>query len=179
MSIPTGSRHHPPVAELPVTMAVRALRAAGVSYVPHPYDWKEKGAEAGAAALGLELGRVFKTLIFEDESRRPLVVVMDGAHDVSTKNLARALGVKKIAPVEVPKAERLSGYRVGGISPLGLRTPMPAVVHCAALDWPTIFVNGGHRGFLVELAPEALVGLLDAKVLDVAAPRGAAQSGGR
>lgn len=156
------------MSEAPVTMAVRFLREHGVSYEPHVFRWEKKGAKASAEVLGVDPGIVVKTLVFETEKKVPLVVLMDGDHEVSTKGLARAIGVKLVVPADPKRAEQLTGYQVGGISPFGQRTPMPFYMQRTVLDLPLVYVNGGKRGFLVSLPPDEIRRLLDATVLDVA-----------
>lgn len=121
-----------------------------------------------ARELGVDEHKVIKTLVMEDERKRPLVVLMHGDREVSTKNLARALGVKQIEPCDPATADKLSGYEVGGTSPLGTRKKMPVYIERTVMDLKEIFLNGGSRGFLVSLDPQALVPLLDPTLVDVA-----------
>lgn len=145
----------------PMTPAVRALRLAGVAFTEHPYTYVERGGTlAFAAEFGVDEHIVIKTLIMEDEAKRPLVVLMHGDREVSTKELARTLGVKSVRPCPPETAERHSGYMVGGTSPLGLRKPMPIYVEETILDLPGIYINGGKRGFLVGLDPKDLARVL-------------------
>lgn len=145
----------------PVTAAIRVLRQAGVSFGEHPYQYEEKGGTAvSARELGVDEHSVIKTLIMEDESKAPLVVLMHGDLQVSTKELARAIGVKSVAPCAPDTANRHSGYMVGGTSPFGTRKQMPVYVEKSILDLPLIYINGGSRGFLVSLSPEELVRVL-------------------
>ena len=153
----------------PVTMAVRALRAAGVAFVPYQYPWEPHGGTAASARhLGVDEHLVIKTLIFEDERRRPLCVLMHGDREVSAKNLARQLGVKSTAPCAPAVADKHSGYQVGGTSPFGLRTRMPIYCERTIADLPTLYINGGQRGFLVQLAPAELLRVLAPTLVDVA-----------
>jgi len=145
----------------PVTAAIRVLRQAGVSFGEHPYQYEEKGGTAvSARELGVDEHCVIKTLIMEDETRAPLVVLMHGDLQVSTKELARAIGVKSVAPCAPDTANRHSGYLVGGTSPFGTRKEMPVYVEESILDLPLIYINGGSRGFLVSMPPSELVRVL-------------------
>jgi Cys-tRNA(Pro) deacylase len=153
----------------PVTLAIRALRAAAVPFTPHVYDWEPHGGTAAsAAALGVDEHLVIKTLIFEDEARRPLCILMHGDREVSSKNLARALGVKQVAPCAPATADRHSGYQIGGTSPFGLRRAMPIYLQRTIAELPLIYINGGARGFLVALAPTDLIRVLRPTLVDVA-----------
>lgn len=153
----------------PVTMAIRALRAGGVAFAPHLYDWEPHGGtRASAAALGADEHTVIKTLIFEDEARRPLCVLMHGDREVSAKGLARAIGCKSVAPCAPAVADRHSGYQVGGTSPFGLRRAMPIYMQRTILELPSIFINGGARGFLVSLDPREAQRLLQPILVDAA-----------
>lgn len=153
----------------PTTAAVRALRSAGVDYTPHLYDYSPRGGTAAsAAALGVDEHAVVKTLVFRDDAGAPLIVLMHGDREVSAKALARQLGARTIAPCEPGEAQRHSGYQVGGTSPFGLRKPIPIYVERTVLALPRVFVNGGKRGFLVELAPATFVSVLGASPVDAA-----------
>lgn len=155
----------------PATPAVRALRAAGVSFSEHPYAYVERGGTAAfAAAAGVDEHAVVKTLVMEDEARRPLVILMHGDREVSTKELARTLGVKSVHPCAPETAERHSGYQVGGTSPFGLRKPLPVYVEESILALPVVYINGGKRGFIVGLAPADLVRVLRPTPVRVAIP---------
>lgn len=146
---------------MPSTPAVLALRAARVDFTPHFYDYEERGGTAvSARKLGVDEHAVIKTLVMQDEDAKPCIVLMHGDREVSTKALARTLGVKKIEPCRPEVAERHTGYRVGGTSPFGTRRRMPVYVESTVLELPGIYINGGSRGFLVGLAPQALVDLL-------------------
>lgn len=155
--------------KLPVTAAVRVLREHGVAFTSHPYAYEERGGtEVSARELGVDEHAVVKTLVMEDDARRPLVVLMHGDRAVSTKALARHLGVKTIAPCAPAVADRHSGYQVGGTSPFGTRRAMPVYVERSILDLPRIYINGGRRGYLVGIAPADLVRVLQPTVVDVA-----------
>ncbi|MBJ6752524.1 Cys-tRNA(Pro) deacylase [Geomonas anaerohicana] len=141
----------------PVTAAIRVLRQAGVTFGEHPYHYEEKGGTAvSARELGVDEHSVIKTLIMEDDTRAPLVVLMHGDLQVSTKELARAIGVKSVAPCTPDTANRHSGYMVGGTSPFGTRKQMPVYIEESILALPLIYINGGSRGFLVSLPPSEL-----------------------
>jgi len=156
-------------AKHPITMAIRALRAADVAFVPHTYAWEAHGGTAASAsALGVDEHQVVKTLIFEDEARRPLCILMHGDREVSTKNLARQIGAKQVQPCAPAVADKHSGYQVGGTSPFGLRHAMPIYVERTIPELPRIYINGGARGFLVEIDPRELVRVLAPTAVDVA-----------
>jgi Cys-tRNA(Pro) deacylase len=155
----------------PATPAVRVLRQAGVAFTEHPYIYVEHGGTAAfAAQAGVDEHAVVKTLIMEDDAKKPLVVLMHGDREVSTKELARILGVKTVHPCAPETAERHSGYMVGGTSPFGLRKPMTVFVEASVLDIPRIYINGGKRGFIVGLEPKDLVRLLEPTPVRVAVP---------
>jgi Cys-tRNA(Pro) deacylase len=157
------SRH---VSETPAT---QFLKRHKVAYTEHSYDYVEHGgAPEAARQMNLDPHAVVKTLIMEDEAGRPLVVVMHGDREVSTKNLARQAGLKKIAPCHPDVAQRHSGYQVGGTSPFGTRKAMPVWVEATVLDCPQVYINGGRRGYLLGIAPGVLVDLLGAKPVSVA-----------
>ena len=150
-------------------MAVRALRRAGVAFEPRLYAWQPRGGtRASAELLGVAEHAVIKTLIFEDDDRRPLCILMHGDREVSTKNLARAIGAKTVAPCTPEVADRHSGYQVGGTSPFGLRRAMPIYVERTILELPRIYVNGGARGFLVAIDPKDAERVLAPTLVDVA-----------
>jgi Cys-tRNA(Pro) deacylase len=150
-------------------MAVRTLRAAGVPFEPHVYPWQPGGGtRASAEHLGVDEHEVVKTLIFEDDRRQPLCILMHGDREVSTKNLARAIGVKTTAPCTPEVADRHSGYQVGGTSPFGLRRAMPVYMQQTILDLPRIYINGGARGFLIAVDPADAQRVLAPVLVDVA-----------
>jgi Cys-tRNA(Pro) deacylase len=156
------------MAAAPVTPAVRALRAAGIAYTEHLYRYEDKGGtRVSARELGVDEHAVVKTIVFEDDAKAPLIVLMHGDLEISTKNLARLLGRKAIVPCRPETAEKHTGYRVGGTSPFGTRKSIPVYVERTILDLPRIYLNGGHRGFLVGLDPEALVRVLGAQPVEV------------
>ena len=146
------------------TPATAFLRANGVAFTEHPYEYLEHGgAQHSAKVLGLDPFTVVKTLIMEDEKARPLVVLMHGNRKVSTKNLARQIGAKSVEPCKPEVANRHSGYLVGGTSPFGTRRQMPVYVEESILALPRIAINGGRRGYLVGIAPQECVRLLAAQ----------------
>ena len=157
------------MAKHPVTMAIRALRAGGVVFEPHLYAWEAHGGtSASAAALGVDEHAVIKTLIFEDDRKQPLCVLMHGDHEVSSKQLARVVGAKTVGPCAPEVADRHSGYQVGGTSPFGLRRAMPIYMQRTILELPRIYINGGARGFLVAIDPREAERLLQPTLVDVA-----------
>lgn len=159
-------------SRLPSTPALRLLRRAGVAFEVLTYDYVARGgARASSEALGIPLHQVCKTLVFEDESRSPLVVVMHGDLEVSARSLARAMKCKSVRPCAPDVAERHSGYRVGGTSPFGTRRAMPTFVEKTVLDLDAMVVNAGARGVLVRIAPAVLSKLKEVTPVSVARPR--------
>jgi Cys-tRNA(Pro) deacylase len=151
------------------TQATAWLRRAGIAFTEHVYDYVDHGGTAESARqLGVEEHAVVKTLVMQDERAQPLLVLMHGDKQVSTKNLARAIGVKAVQACTPETAQRHSGYLVGGTSPFGLKKPMPVFVEQSVLALPGIFINGGRRGFLVGIAPDVLTRLLGAKPVQCA-----------
>lgn len=154
---------------MPSTPAVLALRKAGVTFTPHFYEYEEKGGTAvSSRELGVDEHAVVKTLVMEDDKKAPLMVLMHGDRKVSTKALARQIGVKSVEPCAPEVAQRHSGYRVGGTSPFGTRKPMPVYVEQSVLALPAIYINGGSRGFLVCIDPAVLTRVLAARPVEVA-----------
>ncbi|MBC7974993.1 MAG: aminoacyl-tRNA deacylase [Myxococcales bacterium] len=150
-------------------MAIRALRAAGVAFVPHLYPWQPHGGTRGSSvALGVDEHAVIKTLIFETERAEPLCILMHGDREVSAKQLARVIGTKTVAPCAPEVADRHSGYQVGGTSPFGLRRAMPIYLQTTIVELPRIYINGGARGFLVEIDPREVARVLTPVMVDVA-----------
>jgi len=146
------------------TPATQLLRRARVDYTEHPYDYVEHGGTAESARqLGVPEHVVVKTLVMQDDKAQPLIVLMHGDCQVSTKSLAREIGVKSVEPCSPEAAQRHSGYLVGGTSPFGTRKAMPVYVEGSVLELPRILINGGRRGFLVGVAPSVLVSLLAAR----------------
>jgi Cys-tRNA(Pro) deacylase len=146
------------------TPATALLKAHGVPFTEHPYDYVEHGgAQHSAQVLGLDPFTVVKTLVMEDEKARPLLVLMHGNRTVSTKNLARQIGAKAVQPCKPEVANRHSGYLVGGTSPFGTRKQMPVYIEETILALPAIVINGVRRGYLVGITPDVCVRLLGAK----------------
>ena len=151
-------------------MAVRALRAGGVAFEPHLYSWEPRGGtRASSQALGVDEHAVIKTLIFEDDAKQPLCVLMHGDREVSAKQLARIVGAKTVGPCAPDVADRHSGYQVGGTSPFGTRRTMPVYMERSIATLPYVYVNGGRRGYLVGMAPADLVRVLKPTLVDVTA----------
>jgi Cys-tRNA(Pro) deacylase len=158
-----ATRH---VSETPATAM---LRARGVDFSEHAYDYVEHGGTAESARqLGLDEHAVVKTLVMQDEAGKPLIVLMHGDCKVSTKNLARQAARKTITPCEPAVAQRHTGFQVGGTSPFGVRKPMPVYVEQTVLELPRLFINGGRRGYLVGIAPQVLIDLLKATAVNCA-----------
>ena len=145
----------------PVTAAVRQLRAEKVDFGDHPYTYEEKGGTAvSARELGLDEHCVIKTLVMEDEHKNPLIVLMHGDLQVSTRELARVMGVKQVGPCPADTAQRHSGYLVGGTSPFGMRRQMTVYMEESISRLDKIYINGGKRGYLVSMAPGELIRVL-------------------
>ena len=156
-------------AHVSETPATQFLRRHGVAFTEHVYAYVERGGTAESSRqLGVPEAEVVKTLVMQDERGQPLIVLMHGDKQVSTKNLARALGVKSVEPCAPEVAQRHSGYQVGGTSPFGLKKAMPVVVEATVLALPRICINGGRRGYLVGIAPQVLADLLGAKPVSCA-----------
>jgi Cys-tRNA(Pro) deacylase len=154
------------ISETPATAFLKANR---VAFTEHPYEYLEHGgAQHSAQVLGFDPFSVVKTLVMEDEKGKPLIVLMHGNRTVSTKNLARQIGVKSVAPCKPEVADRHSGYLVGGTSPFATRKQMPVYIEETILALPRIVINGGRRGYLVGLDPQECVRLLDAKPVNCA-----------
>ncbi len=165
----------PPV---PVTPAVRALRAAGVAFIPHVYAYVERGGTRHSAeALNVPEHSVVKTLCMEARGKgtapEPLLVLMHGDREVSTRELARQIGAREVSPASVAAVEKHTGYVPGGVSPFGTRKALPVYVEASVLELPSFFVNGGKRGFLVEITPDELVRVVAPTPVRVAVERGA------
>lgn len=146
------------------TPATQWLRQAGIVFTEHPYDYVDHGGTAESARqLGLDEHHVVKTLVMQDERAEPLVVLMHGDRQVSTKNLAREIGRKSVEPCKPEVAQRHSGYLVGGTSPFGTKKALPVYVEASVLELPRVWINGGRRGYLVGIEPSVLTGALGAK----------------
>ncbi|AJX32394.1 Cys-tRNA(Pro) deacylase [Burkholderia oklahomensis] len=151
------------------TPATQFLRRHGVAFGEHVYDYVDHGGTSESARqLGIDEHVVVKTLVMEDEHAKPLIILMHGDRTVSTKNLARQIGAKRVEPCKPEVANRHSGYLVGGTSPFGTKKAMPVYVESTILDLPSIYLNGGRRGYLVSVAPAALTTLLDARPVQCA-----------
>lgn len=155
--------------DYPVTQAIRVLREKKVAFEPHVFDYVEKGGtKQSSEVLGVDEHCVVKTLVFETDAKKPLIVLMHGDAQVSTKNLARHLGVKSVAPVAPEKALKLTGYMVGGTSPFGTKTMMPVYTEKTIFDLEKIYINGGKRGFLVSIKPKVLKDVLKVEEVEIA-----------
>jgi Cys-tRNA(Pro) deacylase len=155
--------------DYPITQAVRFLRDKKIAFEPRLYDYEEKGGtRRSSEQLGVDEHSVIKTLVMEDESRKAFIVLMHGDYEVSTKQLARILGVKSVRPCDVNAAQKHTGYVVGGTSPFGTKTKLPVYAEKSIFDLPKIYINGGKRGFLVEINPQDLRAALNATEVEVA-----------
>jgi len=153
----------------PMTQAIRVLKQHKIKFVPKPYNYEEKGGtKVSARELGVDEYNVIKTLVMEDDKQQPLIILMHGSCEVSLKHLARQLKVKQISPCAPEKADRLTGYQTGGISPFGTRQELPVYVEESILTLEKICINGGKRGLLVEIEPQALVKILNPTKVSVA-----------
>jgi Cys-tRNA(Pro) deacylase len=151
------------------TPATQFLRRNKVEFGEHPYEYVEHGGtEESARQLGVDEHSVVKTLVMEDEHAKPLIVLMHGDRTVSTKNLARQIGAKRVEPCKPEVANRHSGFLIGGTSPFGTKKAMPVYVEASVLDLDRIYLNGGRRGYLVSIAPSVLTGLLNARPVQCA-----------
>lgn len=152
----------------PITPAIRFLREHQIDFTPHLYDYVEHGGTAHSAeCLGVEEHAVIKTIVLQNENKQGLIVLMHGDKHISTRNLARQLNMKHIEPTNPNQANKWTGYLVGGTSPFGTKTRLPVYVEHTILSLPTIYINGGKRGFLVAIAPTALQSL-NPQLVDVA-----------
>jgi Cys-tRNA(Pro) deacylase len=154
----------------PITPAIRVLREHKVEFTPHVFEYVEKGGtKHSSEILGVDEHAVIKTLIFETNEKKTLIVLMHGDFQVSTKNLARLMKVKTVAPVVPEKANNLTGYLVGGTSPFGVKTRMPVYIESSIFELEKIYINGGKRGFLIEITPSVLENILMPERVEVAA----------
>ena len=152
----------------PITPAIRVLREKKIEFEPHVFEYVEKGGtKHSAEVLKADEHLIIKTLVFETNEKKPLIVLMHGDLQVSTKELARHLKVKSVAPVAPEKAQRLTGCLVGGTSPFGVKTTMPIYVEKTIFDFGKIFINGGKRGFLVSLDPKILKDILKIERVEI------------
>ena len=154
----------------PETPATTFLRQHNVSFTEHLYSYVEHGGTTESAKqLGVDEHTVVKTLVMQDQGAKPLLILMHGDRQVSLKNFARQIGAKKVEPCKPEVAQRHTGYQVGGTSPFGTRKPLPVYAERSILSLPAIYINGGHRGFLVQISPKVLTDLLHAQPVDSAA----------
>lgn len=154
--------------DYPITTAIRFLREHNIEFTPHLYDYVERGGTAHSAeCLGVDEHAVVKTIVLQNEKKQGLIVLMHGDKQISTRNLARQLNMKHIDPADPNQANKWTGYLVGGTSPFGTKTRLPVFVERTILDLPIIYINGGKRGFLVAISPNALQSL-SAQAVDVA-----------
>ena len=153
----------------PVTAAIRQLKQLKINYTPHLYPYEEKGGTAvSARELGVDEHMIVKTLVMEDDCRTPLIILMHGDCEVSTKALARIIGVKRITPCTPAIATKHSGYQVGGTSPFGTPKTIAVYMEQSILSLDTIYINGGKRGFLLSMSPKDVADILNAGVVTVA-----------
>ena len=156
-------------AHVSETPATQILKAHKVEFTGHPYEYVDHGGTAhSAACLGLDEHQVIKTLVMQDQDAKPLIVLMHGDRKVSTKELARQIGCKRVETCKPETANRHTGYLVGGTSPFGTRKPMPVYIERTVLDLALVYINGGRRGYLVGIHPHDLLRVLQAKLVDVA-----------
>ncbi|HMX17260.1 MAG TPA: Cys-tRNA(Pro) deacylase [Rhodocyclaceae bacterium] len=156
-------------AQAPETPATTFLRRHGVAHSNHLYEYEDHGGtRVSARELNVPEHHVVKTLVFEDETAKPLIVLMHGDRKVSAKELARQVGVKKVAPCTPETAHRQTGYQVGGTSPFGTRKPLPVYMEKSILDLPLIYINGGRRGYLVGVHPHDILRVLSPRLVQVA-----------
>jgi Cys-tRNA(Pro) deacylase len=154
--------------DYPVTPAIRVLRENKIVFAAHVFEYVEKGGtKHSSEILGVDEHAVIKTLVFEIDEKKPVLVLMHGDAQVSTKSLARFLNVKTVAPAAPERANKLTGYLVGGTSPFGIKTRMPIYAEKTIFDLPRIYINGGKRGFLVELEPRILKAILQIEEVEV------------
>ena len=154
--------------KFPVTPAIRLLREKKADFTEHLYAYEEKGGTAvSSRELGVDEHAVIKTLVMEDEAARPLIILMHGDRQVSTKELARQIGCKTVAPCAPATADKHSGYQVGGTSPFATRKAMPVYLEETIAELPRIYINGGKRGFLIGLDPRELIRVLQPRLVRV------------
>jgi Cys-tRNA(Pro) deacylase len=154
--------------KIPSTSAIRSLKANGINFTPRPYNYEERGGTRVASReLGIEKHEAVKTIVMEDDRKNPLIVLMHGDREISTKKLARLLGVKTITPCDPKVAMRHTGYMVGGTSPFGTRKTLPVYIEESILALEKIFINAGRRGLLVEMSVQDLVKILEPRAINV------------
>ncbi len=152
----------------PMTAAIRLLKQCKAEFTPHLYSYEARGGTTvSARELGVDEHQVIKTLVMEDEQHNPLIVLMHGDQEVSTKELARTVGVKSITPCNPDIALKHTGYQIGGTSPFATRKTMPVYMEATITALPSIYLNGGKRGFLVSMSPQVVIGLLQPMMVEV------------
>jgi Cys-tRNA(Pro) deacylase len=156
------------LTKFPITPAINFLDKAKVEYTPYLYEYREFGAIAAAKQLNVDVHLMIKTLVMETEAHDPFIVLMHGEKSVSAKKLARQLSVKTVSACSPKDAQRYTGYRVGGISPLGMKRKLPIYVEKTILNLPKLYINAGRRGFLIEMTPSELTRILNPKPVSVA-----------
>ncbi|NEX20532.1 Cys-tRNA(Pro) deacylase [Thiorhodococcus mannitoliphagus] len=157
-------------AKAPVTQAIRVLRSAKIPFEGHLYDYVDGGGTSDSARqLDVDEHSVIKTLIMEDDTKRPMIVLMHGDRQVSTQALARAIGVKRVSPCDPNVADKHSGYQVGGTSPFGTRRSMPVYCEQGIAELPRIYINGGKRGYIIRLATADAFRILQPTLVSMAA----------
>lgn len=155
--------------DIPVTQAIRFLRNKNIPFIPHFYTYQEHGGTTlSSKSLGVPEHNVIKTIVLETHEKNPLIVLMHGDCEISTKSLARILDVKSVSPCNPQTAHRHTGYMVGGTSPFGILKPLPVYAEKTIFDLDNIFFNGGKRGFLVEISPTDLLACLEVHRISVA-----------
>lgn len=155
--------------KIPTTPAIRVLKAKGADFSLHTYAYEEKGGtRVSAAKLGVDEHCVIKTLVMEDDSAKPLIILMHGDREVSTKTLARVLGVKSVAPCRPEIAQKHTGYQVGGTSPFGTKKPLTVYIEKTIAGLPEILINAGSRGLLAKMSPSELIRILGPREVSVA-----------
>lgn len=158
--------------DIPVTTAIRALRAAKAEFEPFTYDYVEHGGTDRAAhELGIDEHCTVKTIVLETDTKKPLIVLMHGDREISTKQIARALGVKTVTPCSPETVTRHTGYMVGGTSPFGTRKPLSVYAERTLFDLPHLYINGGRRGLLVKITPDVIEQILRPVRVDAAVQR--------
>jgi Cys-tRNA(Pro) deacylase len=146
-----------PKDDYPVTPAIRILREKKISFIPQIHKYEEHGGtRLTAEMIGVPENLVVKTLVMETDQKKPLIILMHGDREVSTKQMARIIGVKQVTPCDASTAQRYTGYQFGGTSPFGTRHPLPVYVEKTILDLQRIYINGGKRGFIIEINPQDL-----------------------
>ena len=154
--------------KIPVSPATRLLKQAKVDFTPHLYSYEERGGTAvSARELGVDEHQIIKTLVMENEQRKPLIILMHGDLEVSTKELARSIGVKAVTPCNPEMALKHTGYQVGGTSPFATRKEIPIYIEDSISALPRIYINGGKRGFLVSMTPQTAIDLLKPTMVEV------------